>query len=154
MSRIIPITTAGHAPSGSPPPLPERFAPVRMSITGPSTTAAAGPSAPGGSPIALASRLSLEVEVIAESLYQANCLLNANPDPFVPFNALHPVVRASYRDAAIVSLQRIVPTAHETALRIAEALAPNFGAALAFYLNALLRASMPVHPAVHPPEDR
>lgn len=123
-------------PPDSPPatnaarPMPARMAldPAVEAI------AAVPPSAELALPLAL--EMTLEVEVIAESLYRCRCLMTGESAP-VSFNQLPAPVRVAYRDAAAIALQRIVPHAHLAAVVAAEAVVPGFGRALATYLAAL-----------------
>lgn len=151
MSRVIPITPA--SPAGFTAPLPDRSG-SRLRMTLAESAGTASPADQAIGQLAREMRLTIEVDILAETLYQANSLVNGFHAP-LPFNDLHYTVREEYRRAATIALMRLVPTAHQTGLRIAEGLSPNFGTALAFYLDALLRAPVPsaLPPTLPPPSD-
>ena len=136
--RVIPITTPAATTGMSLAPTHARPEPARMVLD--AAAAGEGPAAAvPPSTLQVACLLSLEVDLIAESLYRANCLLDGELDP-VPFHRLPDVVCAAYRDSAIVSLQRVVPASHAAASKVAEAAVPGFGRALPIYLSALRHA--------------
>jgi hypothetical protein len=81
--------------------------------------------------------LSMEAELIAECLYRANMLATTAVAAIIPFDSLAAPVRAAYRDAAIVAIQRINPHVHRAAASAAEAVVPGFTDALLVYDAAL-----------------
>ena len=149
---ILAFVTRHHMAAGAPPStcsaaVPELPRPTAAAASlppgrhahdpapAPDAAAEADSAAVPSLPAALA--LTLEAEAIAESLYQSNMLATTDVAAILPFNTLPAIVRAAYRDAAIVAIQRLNPHTHAAAVAVAEAIAPGFADALPVYLAAL-----------------